>query len=87
MGWSEEGQFVPEFSEVMGKTETGQLSEPFLSPYGWHVLRVDDRRVQNISDEARREMAIDILFKRRFEEERQEWLKEIRDEAYVEIRI
>ena len=87
LGWSEEGQFVPEFSEVMGKTETGQLSEPFLSPFGWHVLRVDDRRVQNISDEARREMAIDILFKRRFEEERQEWLKEIRDEAYIEIRI
>ena len=87
LGWSEEGQFVPEFSEVMGKTETGQLSEPFLSPFGWHVLRVDDRRVQNISEEARREMAIDILFKRRFEEERQEWLKEIRDEAYVEIRI
>ena len=87
LGWSEEGQFVPEFSEVMRKTETGQLSEPFLSPFGWHVLRVDDRRVQNISDEARREMAIDILFKRRFEEERQEWLKEIRDEAYVEIRI
>ena len=87
LGWSEEGQFVPEFSEVMGKTETGQLSEPFLSPFGWHVLRVDDRRVQNMSDEARREMAIDILFKRRFEEERQEWLKEIRDEAYVEIRI
>ena len=87
LGWSEEGQFVPEFSEVMGKTETGQLSEPFLSPFGWHVLRVDDRRIQNISDEARREMAIDILFKRRFEEERQEWLKEIRDEAYVEIRI
>ena len=87
LGWSEEGQFVPEFSEVMGKTETGQLSEPFLSPFGWHVLRVDDRRVQNISDEARREMAVDILFKRRFEEERQEWLKEIRDEAYVEIRI
>ena len=51
------------------------------------MLRVDDRRVQNIGDEARREMAIDILFKRRFEEERQEWLKEIRDEAYVEIRI
>ena len=87
LGWSEEGQFVPEFSEVMVRTETGQLSEPFLSPFGWHVLRVDDRRVQNISDEARREMAIDILFKRRFEEERQEWLKEIRDEAYVEIRI
>ena len=87
LGWSEEGQFVPEFSEVMGKTETGQFSEPFLSPFGWHVLRVDDRRIQNISDEARREMAIDILFKRRFEEERQEWLKEIRDEAYVEIRI
>ena len=87
LGWSEEGQFVPEFSEVMGMTQTGQLSEPFLSPFGWHVLRVDDRRIQNISDEARRELAIDILFKRRFEEERQEWLKEIRDEAYVEIRI
>jgi peptidyl-prolyl cis-trans isomerase SurA len=87
LGWSTPDQFVPEFAVVMGQTEIGQISEPFQSEFGWHILLVQARREQNMSDEARRNMAMDLLFRRRFEEERQEWLKEIRDEAFVELRL
>lgn len=87
LGWSTPDQFVPEFAQAMTATETGQISEPFQSKFGWHILLVLDRREQDMSDEARRNMAMDLLFRRRFEEERQEWLKEIRDEAFVELRL
>lgn len=87
LGWSTPDQFVPQFAEVMSATEIGELSEPFESEFGWHILLVEDRREQDMSDEARRNMATDLLFRRRFEEERQEWLKEIRDEAFVELRL
>lgn len=87
LGWSTPDQFVPQFADVMVQTAIGGLSEPFESEYGWHILRVADRREQDMSDEARRNMAMDLLFRRRFEEERLEWLKEIRDEAFVELRL
>ncbi|HCY03953.1 MAG TPA: molecular chaperone SurA [Gammaproteobacteria bacterium] len=87
LGWSTADQFVGIFSEVMQSTSEGAFSEPFLSQFGWHVLLVEDRREQDMSDEARRNMALELLHNRRFEEERQEWLKELRDEAFVEIRL
>ena len=87
LGWSTADQFVGIFSEVMQSTAEGAFSEPFLSQFGWHVLLVEDRREQDMSDEARRNMALELLHNRRFEEERQEWLKELRDEAFVEIRL
>ncbi|MEC8619142.1 MAG: molecular chaperone SurA, partial [Pseudomonadota bacterium] len=74
-------------AEVMVAADIGSVSAPFESEFGWHLLLVEDRREQDMSDEARRNMAMDLLFRRRFEEERQEWLKEIRDEAFVELRL
>ena len=79
--------FVGQFGEVMQAQEIGSISEPFMTQFGWHILQVLDRREQDMSDEAREKMAIEILHKRRFEEEQQEWLKEMRDEAFVEVRL
>ncbi|MEM7096792.1 MAG: peptidylprolyl isomerase [Pseudomonadota bacterium] len=87
LGWATPDQFVGQFGEVMENTQIGQFSDPFLTQFGWHVLQVLDRREQDMSDEARENMAIDILHKRRFEEEKQEWLKELRDESFVEVRL
>ncbi|MBL6814809.1 MAG: peptidylprolyl isomerase, partial [Pseudomonadales bacterium] len=87
LGWSTPDQFVPQFAQVMTAADIGEVSTPFESEFGWHLLLVKDRREQDMSDEARRNMAMDLLFRRRFEEERQEWLKEIRDEAFVELRL
>lgn len=87
LGWTSGDEFVPAFQAAMKATATGELSEPFQSQYGWHVLEVMERREQDMSEEARRNMALQILHSRRFEEELQEWLKEIRDEAFVEVRL
>ena len=87
LGWTSGGQFVPPFVEAMNATPTGALSPPFQSNYGWHVLEVQDRRTQDMGEEARRNMALQILHQRRFDEELQAWLKEIRDEAFVELRL
>jgi peptidyl-prolyl cis-trans isomerase SurA len=87
LGWSTAEAFVGQFGEVMDATAAGQVSEPFLTQFGWHLLEVLERREQDMSDEARENMAVEILHKRRFEEEQQEWLKEIRDEAFVEVRL
>jgi len=87
LGWTSGDEFVPEFREAMGSTATGEVSEPFRSQYGWHILEVLDRRDQDMSEEARRRMALQILHQRRFDEELQEWQKELRDEAYVDVRL
>ena len=87
LGWSTGEQFVEAFVAAMNATPTGEISEAFESAYGWHVLEVLDRRTQDMGEEARRNMAIQLLHQRRFEEELQKWLKEIRDEAFVEIRL
>jgi peptidyl-prolyl cis-trans isomerase SurA len=87
LGWTSGNEFVPAFREAMYATTTGELSEPFRSQYGWHVLEVQERREQDLSEETRRNMAMQILLQRRFDEELQEWLKELRDEAFVEMRL
>jgi peptidyl-prolyl cis-trans isomerase SurA len=87
LGWSTPDQFVGQFGDVMQATPVDGTSEPFLTEFGWHILQVSDRREEDMSDEARRNMAMEILHRRRFEEEQQEWLKEIRDQAFVEVRL
>lgn len=87
LGWTSGEEFVPAFREAMAATPTGGRSAPFQSQYGWHILEVMDRRDQDMSSEARRRMALQILHQRRFDEELQEWQKELRDEAFVEIRV
>lgn len=87
LGWTSGDEFVPEFRQALAATPTGELSAPFRSQYGWHVLEVLERRDQDMSQEARRNMALQILHQRRFDEELQKWQKELRDEAYVEVRL
>jgi peptidyl-prolyl cis-trans isomerase SurA len=87
LGWTGGNEFVEEFREMLAATGDGKLSPPFRSQYGWHVLEVLERREQDMSAEARRNMAMRMLQERRFEEELEKWQKELRDEAFVETRI
>ena len=87
LGWSTPDQFVGQFGEVMQQTAVGEISAPFLTQFGWHILQVQGREERDMSEKARENMALEILHERRFEEERQEGLKEIRDEAFIEIRL
>lgn len=86
LDWSNGEDLVDIFRETMTNTSINEVSVPFRSEFGWHILEVEDRREQNRSEEALDDMALRILHNRRFDEKLQEWLKEIRDEAFVQIR-
>ena len=86
LGWADPNLYSPAFRDKTKALEVGQLSAPFLSEHGWHILEVLERREQDLSEEARRNTALNILRNRRFEEELQSWYQEIRSEAYVDIR-
>ncbi|MBB1519070.1 peptidylprolyl isomerase [Aquipseudomonas guryensis] len=87
LNWIDPSTLVPEFREVMAKTSSGELSKPFKSQYGWHVLEVLGRRATDNSEKFREQQAMNALRNRKYEEELQAWLRQIRDEAYVEIKL
>ncbi|WP_220804002.1 peptidylprolyl isomerase SurA [Pseudomonas sp. NCCP-436] len=87
LNWIDPNSLVPEFRDVMSNTPNGELSKPFKSPYGWHVLQVLGRRATDSSSELRQQQAANLLRNRKYEEELQTWLRQIRDEAYVEIKL
>ncbi len=87
LGWSTPGMFVPEFEEAMANTSPGSISRPFKSQFGWHILQVIERRKEDMSDKVKRNQAANVLRSRRFDEEFQLWLTQIREEAYVEIKL
>jgi peptidyl-prolyl cis-trans isomerase SurA len=87
LSWIDPNALVPEFREVMANTPSGELSKPFKSPYGWHVLEVMGRRATDSSAQVREQQAQKLLRNRKYEEELQTWLRQIRDEAYVEVKL
>lgn len=87
LDWIDPSILVPEFQEVMKQTPSGTLSKPFKTGYGWHVLEVLGRRATDSSEQLREQQAMNILRNRKFDEELQGWLLEIRGEAYVESKL
>ncbi|HDZ54981.1 MAG TPA: molecular chaperone SurA [Pseudomonas xinjiangensis] len=87
LNWVTPEAMVPEFREVMASIEQDKVSRPFQSQFGWHILEVTDRRNVDMTDDMREQQATSLLQNRKFDEELQTWLLEIRDEAYVEIKI
>lgn len=86
LGWVSPGQMVPQFEEVMQATPVGELSAPFRTEFGWHVLQVLDKRQYDGTDEVKRAKAREAIMERKREEANQDWLRRLRDEAYVELR-
>ncbi|MDX1733780.1 MAG: peptidylprolyl isomerase [Halioglobus sp.] len=86
LGWTNPGQMVPEFEAAMAATEVGAISEPVRTQFGWHILEVQGRRNQDMSQEAARAKAMNFLHERKYQEELDAWLRQIRDEAFVDIK-
>jgi len=86
LSWVNDGDMVPAFEKVMKKTKKDQVSKPFKSRFGWHVLQVTDYRNKDMGQEVQRNQARQLLYTRRFEEELPIWLRQIRTEAYVEVK-
>jgi len=87
MGWTGPGVFVPEFDTVVANTEVGEISEPFRSRYGWHIVEVLDRRVYDNTEDLQESDCITRVRNGKMEEETMLWMQRLRDEAYVDIRI
>jgi peptidyl-prolyl cis-trans isomerase SurA len=87
LGWTGPGMFVPEFEETMNSLEIGEISEPFQSPFGWHILQVVDRRVHDTTEDVRRQQAMKAIRDSKVAEETELWVRQIRDEAFVDYRI
>jgi peptidyl-prolyl cis-trans isomerase SurA len=86
LGWIYAGDTVPEFERVMNTLKVGELSEPFASPFGWHLMQVLERRQTDVSGERKRQEARLVLRERKADEAYQEWLRQLRDRAFIEYR-
>jgi peptidyl-prolyl cis-trans isomerase SurA len=84
LGWNGPGVFVPEFEKVMNQLKDNEISEPFKTQFGWHIVQVLGRRTQDISEETRRAKAMAALRESKAEEEIELWVRELRANAYVE---
>lgn len=87
LGWTRQGVFVPEFEQMMRDSDMGEVSEVFKSSHGYHFLEVTGRRVEDFSERFKMGQAENYLRNQKFDEELDSWLREIRDEAFVEIKI
>jgi peptidyl-prolyl cis-trans isomerase SurA len=86
LGWTSPGQLVSEFQSIMDATAINDISPPFKTQYGWHIVQVLERRTQNMSADMLKQAVRNYLQQRKFEEELPRWLKELRDEAFVDIK-
>jgi peptidyl-prolyl cis-trans isomerase SurA len=86
LGWLSPGDTVPEFDSAMAKLAVGQLSGPVRTPFGWHVILVQERRTQDITEDRKREQARQAIRQRKSEEQFAEFVRQTRDRAYVEYK-
>ena len=87
LDWVLPGDTVPEFERVMLALKPGEVSQPFKSPFGWHLVQVLERRAAGLSLDRRRLQARQALKERKADEAYQEWLRQLRDRTYVEMRL
>lgn len=86
LGWTAPGTFVPEFDAALGKLAVNEISEPFRTQFGWHIVQLLGRRQFDNTDELRRQRAFLQLRESKADEETELWLRRLRDEAYVDIK-
>jgi peptidyl-prolyl cis-trans isomerase SurA len=87
LGWINPGETVPEFERAMNSLQPGQVSEPVQSPFGWHLILVQERRTQDMAEQYRRNVARQELFERRARSQFDAWLQQMRNIAFIDNRM
>ena len=87
LGWLNPGDTVPEFERAMNALQAGEVSPPVRSPFGWHLIQVLERRVQDVTDERKRSAARQALRERKAEQAYEDWVRQLRDSTYVDYRL
>jgi peptidyl-prolyl cis-trans isomerase SurA len=87
LGWLSPGDTVPEFERAMGALAIGEVSQPVQSPFGWHLVQVLERRTEEISEDRKKAAARQTVRARKADDAYQDWVRQMRDRAFVEIRL
>ncbi len=87
LGWVSPGDMVPQFEQQMNETVINRISEPFRTQFGWHIVQVLDRQVRDNTEQYLENNARKILRNRKIQEMTEQWLRRLRDEAYIEYRL
>lgn len=85
LGWTDPNNYVPAFRDALAQLEPGEYSDPVRSVHGWHLVQLIDRRFDDATDKRKEEKAHQLIFNRKFAEESETWLREMRDAAYIEV--
>ncbi|HHX83337.1 MAG TPA: molecular chaperone SurA, partial [Pseudomonadaceae bacterium] len=85
LDWIEDGMLPPDFLAQVRETPVGNLSAPFRVSTGWHIIEVLDHRIQDVTEDNKRFQAQRVLRDRKFENERQNWITELRDTSHIEL--
>ena len=85
LGWQPPGSFVPSFEKQLNSLKPGQISKPFQTRFGWHIVKLLGRRTQDVTEQVRRARAREAIIRQREESAYQRWLRQLRAEAYVRI--
>jgi peptidyl-prolyl cis-trans isomerase SurA len=87
LGWTGPGTFVPEFDKAIADLKVNEISQPFKSRYGWHIVQMLGTRTYDSTDDVRRQRAFAAIRESKADEETELWLRRLRDEAFVEIKM
>lgn len=85
LGWANPAMYVPEFTEKLASLEKNQISEPFRTTHGWHIVQLLDKRVLDASEKRWNDQAYQMIAKRKYTEESGTWLREMRETAYIDV--
>lgn len=85
LGWNDPNIYVPEFKASLALLEKDEYSQPIRTVHGWHLIQLIDRRVDDATEKRKEDRAYQLIFNRKFQEETDEWLREMRDQAYIEV--
>lgn len=87
LGWVVPTDFVPEFAQRLTELEVGELSEPFRTRFGWHIVEVTDQRTYDTTEEVKEQRCAEAIRASKMEEQQELWLRQIRDQAFVDRRL
>lgn len=85
LGWADPSNYVPEFKDALAQLQPGEYSEPVRTVHGWHLIQLIDRRIDDATEKRKEDKAYQLIFNRKFSEETETWLREMRDSAYIEV--
>lgn len=85
LGWAEPNIYVPEFAQMLGQLSLDEISAPFRTAHGWHIVQLEEKRKTDATEKFNTNRAHQLIFRRKFNEELQGWLDEIRSEAHIDV--